>query len=86
MRVTFNNALRGDAKALAAFIQLVRPTGLMDEEPELSSAESISAEDEAILAEFLERHGLTPQRRSPPAEAESSPHKTAKKKEPEDKT
>ena len=33
----------------------------MDEQPELSSTESIGAEDEAILAGFLERHGLKPQ-------------------------
>jgi hypothetical protein len=40
---------------------------MMDEEPELSSAESISAEDEAILAGYLERHGLKPSE-NPPTE------------------
>ena len=40
IRVTFNNALRSDAKALAAFIELARSAGLMDQEPEPSSAES----------------------------------------------
>ena len=49
IQVTFNKALKGDAKALVAFLQFVRWAGLMDEEPELSSTESISAEDEAIL-------------------------------------
>jgi hypothetical protein len=80
IQVTFNNALRSDPKALAAFIQLARSTGLMDEEPELSSTESISAEDDAILAEYLERHGVKP-RESSPAEATES-----QKKNPEDKT
>lgn len=83
IRVTFNNALRSDAKALAAFIQLARSAGLMDEEPELSSAESVGAEDEAILAGFLERHGVKPSE-NPPAEAEDSPTRP-QKKNPEDK-
>ena len=51
----------------------------MDEEPELSSAESIGAEDEAILTAFLERHGLKP-RESAPAEAEDAPTRQQKKK------
>ena len=81
IRVTFNNALRSDAKALAAFIQLARSAGLMDEEPELSSAESIGAEDEAILAGYLERLGLNPHKqRTSPAERKKG------RKSPEDKT
>jgi hypothetical protein len=43
----------------------------MDEEPELSSTKSISAEDEAILADYLERHGLKPGE-DPPAEEDVS--------------
>jgi len=84
IRVTFNNALRSDAKALAAFIQLARSAGLMDQEPEPSSAESSSAEDEAILAGYLERHGLKPLEAAP-TEAEDLSDKTAKEEEPEDK-
>jgi hypothetical protein len=72
IQVTFNKALKGDPRGLVAFLQLVRWVGLMDEEPELSSAESIGAEDEAILTAFLERHGLKPSE-NPPAEAEDSP-------------
>ena len=83
--MTFNKALKGDPRGLVAFLQLVRWAGLMEEEPELSSRQSIGAEDEAILAGFLERHGLNPQRRDPPAEAEESPTQTAKEKNPEDK-
>jgi hypothetical protein len=83
IQVTFNKALKGDPRGLVAFLQLVRWAGLMDEEPELSSAESIGAEDEAILTAFLERHGLKPSD-NPPAEAEDSPPRP-QKKNPEDK-
>lgn len=58
VRVTINNALKGDPKALAAFIQLIRPTGLMDEEPDASCPEIVSAEDDAILTDFLARQGF----------------------------
>jgi hypothetical protein len=84
IQITFNKALKADAKGLVAFIQFVRWAGLMDEEPEPSSSESISAEDEAILAEYLERHGLKPSD-DPPAGTEDLSDKTAKE-EQEDKT
>ena len=87
IHVTINNALKGDLKALAAFIQLIRWAGLMDEEPEPSSTESISAEDEAIVAGYLERHGLKPHEgEDPPAEAEDRPTRSKQRKSPEDKT
>jgi hypothetical protein len=87
IRVTFNNALRSDAKALAAFIQLARSAGLMDEEPELSSAESISAEDEAILAGYLEHLGLKPSKETTGRpKQKKSPTRQQKKKNPEDET
>jgi hypothetical protein len=80
IRVTFNNALKSDAKAVPAFIQLARSAGLMDEEPELSSTESISAEDEAILAGFLERYGSKGRPKQ-----KTSLTRPQKKKNPEDK-
>ncbi len=94
IRVTFNNALRSDAKALAAFIQLARSAGLMDELPEPCSTESISADDKAILAGFFERYGVKPHAldgEGPPAEAEAAARtgsevKMAGEEEPEDKT
>ena len=87
IRVTFNNALKSDAKAIAAFIQLARSTGLMDEEPALSSAESISADDEAIVAGYFERLGLNPHKeRTRRSQQEKSPTKERKKKSLEDKT
>ena len=87
IQVTLNKALKGDAKGLAAFIQFVRWAGLMDEEPELSSTESISAEDEAILAGYLERHGLKPHKeRTRRPKQKTSPTRQQKRKSPEDKT
>ena len=87
IRVTFNNALRSDAKALGAFVQLARSAGLMDEEPELSSAESISADDEAIVAGYYERHGLKPQKeRFRRPKQKKSPPRQQGRKSPEDKT
>ena len=64
VRVTINNALRGDVKALAAFIQLIRPMGLMDGEAETPSQGVVGADDDAILAEFLARHGIIHQQES----------------------
>ena len=77
IQVTFNKALKGDPRGLVAFLQLVRWAGLMDEEPELSSAESLGAEDEAILTAFLERHGLKASENAP-AGAEDAPATIAK--------
>ena len=83
IQVTLNKALKGDAKGLAAFIQFARWAGLMDEEPEPSSTESISAEDEAILAGYLERHGLKPQVRRRSAGRSRRRLRQAKQKEEE---
>jgi uncharacterized protein DUF5681 len=82
IQVALTKALRGDAKGLAAIVQLARWAGLMDEQPELSSTESIGAEDEAILAGYLERHGLKPhkERTRRPKEKKIS-DKTAKEEE-----
>ena len=68
VQVTINKALKGDLKALAAFVQLARPTGLMDEEQVTTPQESVSADDEAIVAQFLARHGV-----EAPAPTESGP-------------
>ena len=80
IEVTLNKALQGDFKAVAAFIQLARSAGLMDEEPEQTSTAS-SAEDEAVLAEYLERHGLKPHK-DPPSQAEEVSDKKEKEEEP----
>jgi hypothetical protein len=87
IQVTFNKALKADAKALVAFLQFVRWAGLIDEQPELSSTESIGAEDEAILAGYLERHGLNPHKeRTRRPKQKTSPISKKRRKSPEDKT
>ena len=86
IQVALTKALRGDAKGLAAIVQLARWAGLMDEQPELSSTESIGAEDEAILAGYLERQGLKPDKaRTRGPKQKKISDKTAKKN-PEDET
>jgi hypothetical protein len=92
IQVTLNKALKGDAKALVAFFQLVRSAGLMDEEPETSSTESLSVEDQAILVEYLERHGVQSRaldEEEAPAETETDRKEPKAKgredEEPEDK-
>ena len=87
IQVTLTKALRGDAKGLAAIVQLARWVGLMDEQPELSSTETVSQEDEAILEGYLERHGLKPRKeRTRRSKQKKSPTREQKKKSPEDKT
>jgi hypothetical protein len=58
IQVALNKALKGDPKGLAAIVQLARWAGLMDEEPESSSKESLSADDQAILEDYLARLGV----------------------------
>jgi hypothetical protein len=59
----------------------------MDEEPVPSSTASISAEDEAILAGFLERRGLKPSKASiPRPKQKMSPTRKQRRERPEDKT
>jgi hypothetical protein len=86
IQVTFNKALKADAKALVAFLQFVRWAGLMDEQPELSSTETISEEDEAIVAGYIERHGLNPHtERTRRPKQKTSPTSKKRGKSPEDK-
>jgi hypothetical protein len=80
IQVTFNKALKGDVRALVAFLQVVRCAGLLEEQSELSSAQVTSAEDEAILERYLEHHGLKPvEERARPAEQRTSPPRQKKK-------
>ena len=60
IQVTLNKGLKGDPKGLAAIVQLARMTGLMDEEPDTAANDNLSAQDQEIIAEFLERHGSEP--------------------------
>ena len=60
IQVTLNKGLKGDPKGLAAIVQIARMTGLMDEEPDTSANENLSAQDQAILEDFLARQGIEP--------------------------
>jgi Family of unknown function (DUF5681) len=58
IQVALNKGLKGDPKGLAAIVQLARWAGLMDEEPDTSSKESLGAEDQVILDDYLARLGV----------------------------
>jgi Family of unknown function (DUF5681) len=60
IQVLLNKGLKGDPKGLAAIVQLARGAGLMDEELESYSKESLTAEDQAILDDYLSRLGVEP--------------------------
>ena len=51
-----NKALRGDAKAQTALIQLIRSVGMIEEMPDLTSIEPVTAHDGEIIADYLRRH------------------------------
>ena len=58
VRLTISNALKGDPKSLSNCFALLRQVGLLDEEPDAGRIEYGNAEDEAILADYLQRVGL----------------------------
>jgi hypothetical protein len=60
IQVALNKALKGDPKGLAAIVQLCRWAGLMDDEPDTSSKDSLGAEDQVILDDYLARLGVKP--------------------------
>ena len=50
-----NAALKGDAKALASLITMMRSVGMIAEVPEVADAQPFTADDDAVLADFLRR-------------------------------
>ena len=75
IQVTFNKALKGDPRALVAFLQFVRAAGLIEEQTELPTSGTVRANDEALIEAFLKRQlesatrpirssGKTPRRKS----------------------
>ena len=60
IQVALNKGLKGDPKGLAAVLQFARWAGLMDEEPDTSSRESLGADDQAILDYYLAHLGVEP--------------------------
>jgi len=61
IRTAMNRALQGDYKFLMAVIAFVRLSGLSDVSSDALLPETDTGSDEAILADFLKRHGLSPQ-------------------------
>jgi len=53
-----NAAVAGNAKSQANIIALVRSLGMTGEAPEASHAEPYTADDAALVAAFLSRHGV----------------------------
>jgi hypothetical protein len=60
-----NGALKGDAKAQTSLIAMMRSTGMVGEAPDVADAQPFTANDDAIIDDFLRRQ--TPQ--SPQTEA-----------------
>jgi hypothetical protein len=50
-----SNALKGDAKAQASLITIMRSLGMIGEAPAVADAQPFTANDDAVLADFLRR-------------------------------
>jgi hypothetical protein len=51
-----SGALKGDAKAQASLITVMRSIGIMGEAPEIVDPQPFTPNDDAVLADFLRRH------------------------------
>jgi hypothetical protein len=54
-----NAALKGDSKAQATLITLVRSVGLMGDAPEAAHSGPLTANDEALIADFIQRQSAS---------------------------
>jgi hypothetical protein len=59
-----NAALKGDAKAWASLINLLRSLGLIGETPAANDQKPYTADDESIIADFLRRQGSEEQQQT----------------------
>ena len=57
VRTLANGALVKDAKALQALLAIMRATGLIAEEAAVDPSPQLDPEDDALIADFLRRHG-----------------------------
>jgi hypothetical protein len=53
-----NGSVKGDPKAQASLLAWLRLYGMTDEAPEANPSEPLTANDEALVADYLRRHGL----------------------------
>jgi len=51
-----NSALKGDPRSVTAFVALLRPLGLVTDQAEPDAKSPLTADDEALLSDFLRRH------------------------------
>jgi hypothetical protein len=75
-----NKALKGDAKTQTVVIGLLRSVGITAEPPEPASAESVTANDADIIADFFRRQGASTQNAAAPEDAADNRQNTAPKK------
>ena len=54
-----NDALKGDAKALASLIALLRSLGMTGEPPQAPTQEPFTADDQGLFADYFRRNGST---------------------------
>jgi len=52
-------ALKGDAKALASLIALLRSLGMTGEPPQAPTQEPFTADDQGLIADYFRRNGST---------------------------
>jgi hypothetical protein len=52
-----NAALKGDSKAQASLITMMRSLGMTGEPPAATNQEPFTADDEAVIAAYIRRHG-----------------------------
>jgi hypothetical protein len=56
VQTMLNGALQRDPKSLAALMALVRAVGMTSDAPEVSNSQPFTADDGALIADFLQRH------------------------------
>jgi uncharacterized protein DUF5681 len=54
-----NAALKGDAKAQASLIAMMRSLGMTAEPPQTTNLEPLTADDQSLIADYFRRHGST---------------------------
>jgi Family of unknown function (DUF5681) len=72
-----NGAVKGDTKAQAALMTMMRSVGMIGEAPEIADAQPFTANDEAVIEDFLRRQTpASPQTEAPTATRQSAPDET----------
>jgi hypothetical protein len=77
-----NAALKGNAKAQASLIAMMRSLGMTGEPPQATNREPVTADDQSLIADYFRRHGSTLQQptdidgKDDPANATRSKRKT----------